>query len=152
MKTETRVDYRWRYPTNDEIEASTKRKLEGFQALKPGWHYGSGGPISLNTIEVAEELYDTLLLTGLTTTNAFPGAGGEILLTGYYKDHYVGFMIEPSGEISCTYERSGAEQASADDVSLSEAREWLIKDVARRLPEGAGAVGCNVPPKTNCSR
>lgn len=88
----------------------TQRKISEFADLEQGWHYGRGGAISAPVIRRALALYDTLLLEGLTRTDAFAGADGEILVTAYRGDHYLGITIEPDELYSLVHEVEGREE------------------------------------------
>jgi hypothetical protein len=100
----------------------TALKIDSFSALSVGWHYGRGGPISHLVISTAKELYYFLLLVGFTETDAFAGADGEILLTGYHEGHYIAIMIEPCGVVSVTHEHAGEEVTSEEELELQGAK------------------------------
>ena len=118
-----------------ERKTATDRKIEDFRSLAVGWHYGSGGPISDSVLSKVQELYRFLLQIGLTKTDVFAGAGGEVLLTAYHEQHYVGTIVESSGEISVAHEIAGVEVASAEDLNLKRAKAHLLaitRDIWKR--------------------
>jgi hypothetical protein len=121
------------YRAVTDPKSRTLKKLEAFLGLPHGWHYGSGDAPSARAVEIAADLLNTLILNGMTRTDAFAGADGEVLLTGYYQRHHVAFTIDPTGEIACSYENAGHDVSEVDAVDTARAKEWLVREVARRI-------------------
>jgi hypothetical protein len=115
-----------------ERQSRTARKIEGFRSLPVGWHYGSGGPISDAVISTVRELYGFLLQIGLSQTDAFAGADGEVLLTAYHEQHYIATTVEPNGVISVSHESAGVEVTSDEDLNVKGAKGSLLA-VARKI-------------------
>lgn|GEM_PF-1847254 len=91
------------------LQTRTLSKLLDFSALPIGWHYGNGIPINKRVIDSAIDIYNAFLLVGLSRNDAFPGVGGEVLVTAYYRkpsgtDHYVAVIAEQDGSFSFRYE------------------------------------------------
>lgn len=66
---------------------NTIEELKDFARLPKGWHYGFGGPISKETIDLAIGFNEKAENYGFKT-EAFPGVDGEILLSVYGWDNY----------------------------------------------------------------
>jgi hypothetical protein len=108
-------------------KSRTQAKIAGFRELQVGWHYGEGGPINDAAIARADEVLSFLTLIGLTHTDAFAGAGGEILLTVYHGDHCLEVMIEPDGCFGLTHERAGQEMCDHEAIDLAELKSKLLE-------------------------
>lgn len=108
-------------------KTTTQRKIESFRTLNAGWHYGAGGPVSVDVISRAQDVYLRLLMHSLTRTDAFAGAGGEVLVAAYRGNHYVGVTIEPDGSYAMTHEIEGREEDDVRDDGLT------LGDLKKRL-------------------
>jgi hypothetical protein len=60
----------------------TVKEIKSFEHLPKGWCYGSGVPVSVETIDVALDINEKAEDYGLKT-EAFAGIDGEILLAVY---------------------------------------------------------------------
>lgn len=107
-------------------------KIEAFRRLPVGWHYGEGGPVDDAVIERARDVLSFLQLIGLTHTDAFAGEGGEILLTAYHFDHYLGVIVEPDGSFALSHEKGDLEIRDLERISLAELKSELL-EVARGI-------------------
>jgi hypothetical protein len=116
------------------IVSGTLAKLERFRALKPGWHYGRGGPISDSVLERATDLFYFLIMIGFTRTDAFAGPEGEALITAYYGHHYISITIEPTLRMSLAHELNAAECCEIEADNIFEIRGHLLK-VAKEIWE-----------------
>jgi hypothetical protein len=116
----------------DVMSRGTFDKVEAFRQLPVGWHYGEGGPVDDAVIVRARDALSFLVLIGLTHTDAFAGAGGEILLTAYHRDHYVGVILEPDGSFALSHEERDREVRDRERLSLAELKSELL-DVARGI-------------------
>src|SRR5438876_11650672 len=103
----------------------TESKIDGFQNLPNGWHYGSGVAPSPHSIALAHELNFELANIGFMKTNAFPGVDGAIQVAGYYDSLYVELTIETNQAITFLLERNGTEVAYAENLTISEALQNL---------------------------
>lgn len=110
---------------------ATVAKIEGFGALPPGWHYGRGDATSQENVDAALRVIDRLTMFGFAETDAFPGSGGEILVTGYWGDHCVEILID-GNRFNVAYEHNGVEIDSADGLSEAGALQKL-SDTARSI-------------------
>lgn len=108
------------------------QKLEKFRSLQFGWHYGSGAPISSNVIERAAEIYRTFRLVGFTRNDFFAGASGEVLATAYYRDNYVGVIIEPAGQYSITYENDSSQILYREELDAPEIKRE-IREISGKI-------------------
>lgn len=86
----------------------TERKILEFQDLDDGWAYGNGIKFTEKIIDDAIKTHDSIINYGFLETDAFPGEGGEILITVYadelycevfvYKNNKYDFIIEEHDE------------------------------------------------------
>lgn len=103
----------------------TVKKLLSFQHLPQGWHYGAGGPIPRERLVPALKAYAQLLMWGLSRTDAFPGANGEVQVTAYYLDHSVAITAEVDGSFTVLHEHKGVERREAEHIDWTEAKAVL---------------------------
>jgi len=103
----------------------TARKIVSFTHLPNGWHYGQGGPITTQTLRDAFDVYMALLLAGFTSTDAFAGAGYEVLVTAYTGDEYIGVIVEPNGQLSLRHESADEERFYRDKMAMSEVKQKI---------------------------
>jgi hypothetical protein len=75
----------------------TRKKIEGFARLPEGWHYGSGSPATALATDLALRAEAMLRAAGYPTTDAFPGVGGEIVVTGYKDRRAVKVEVSDEG-------------------------------------------------------
>jgi hypothetical protein len=99
----------------------TAERIRGFSSLSADWHYGEGKAISEPIIEAALGWNSALLSFGFTTTDAFPGASGEVMITGYYGPHYIEILFETDASVTLTYEIDNREKKCLERVSTNEA-------------------------------
>lgn len=95
--------------------ASTIRKIWGFQNLPDGWHYARGHALTDGVCERAEHILVRLTMVGLSDFDAFPGADGEIAVTGYSDDGDWEIVIQP--DAICDFFLEHGENKSASDVA-----------------------------------
>jgi hypothetical protein len=103
----------------------TAKKIASFCNLAVGWHYGDGGPVSQPTIAAAESILWTLVLEGISDTNAFPGINGEVMVTAYSDGHYIEAIVENDGSISLTHEFNDVEMFSKEHMLQADAMAKL---------------------------
>jgi hypothetical protein len=115
-------------------KSRTLQKLENFGSLQTGWHYGSGGPIDGAVLNLARELHSYLLFVGFTHTDAFPAEDGEVLLTAYHKDHYIGVIIEPgpNHSFSLNHEINRVDSEYVEGVTKGDVQR-LLRQIARSI-------------------
>jgi hypothetical protein len=94
--------------------------------LPAGWHYGEGGPLSMIVVTKALEIDGYYRELGFTSTDAFPGANGELMITAYRGSHCIETTISTDLRYLVTYERDDAEiSATPDDVDESNAKRRI---------------------------
>jgi hypothetical protein len=98
---------------------STAQKIRGFSNLSPGWHYGEGKAPSEAMIDAAIGWNSTLLSAGFSTTDAFPGTHGEVMITGYYGPHYIEILLETDFGVTLTYEINNQEKKYLERVAAA---------------------------------
>ncbi len=77
---------------------TTEKKLNEFLSLPVGWHYGQGGPISHRLVDLAKQIVYRAFLLGFSSTDAFPGVDGGILITVYERDHTLEIRLYKSSK------------------------------------------------------
>lgn len=97
--------------------AKTDSKIRSFARLPAGWHYGTGIPARSDVVRVAREYLWHLLMLGFPETDAFPGVGGEIMVTAYRGDHRVQVTVELDRTFVVTHEFGDDERYHEDDLS-----------------------------------
>lgn len=102
-------------------EPETLKKIDSFLYLEKGWHYGKGVFPSKKTIAIAKKIAEQAL-SNIFDTDAFPGIDGEIMVTVYYKEHYLEFTIESDGEITFVHELNDEELVYKEGLKLQEAK------------------------------
>jgi hypothetical protein len=102
----------------------TANKIRSFANLAKGWHFGVGRAPASSTIASALAWHAQLVRLGFTTTDAFAGAEGEVMITAYEGVHYVELLIE-SLKVSLIYERSGIEKRHLEHANTEQASKAL---------------------------
>jgi hypothetical protein len=123
------------FQISSAVPQNTAEKILSFRNLPLGWHYGNGGPIDDAVIASAIQLYWLMLQNRLINTDAFPGADGEIQLTAYHtaldgNRHYIGIMIEPTGELSLVYEIDGQDGRQPIEAADLETVKTTLREIA----------------------
>lgn len=95
----------------------TISKINSFSTINNGWHYGRGRPPSASTISMAASVNNFLVQVGLTTTDAFPGIDGEIMVTAYLNDLYCECIVESNGTYSVNTEVNSVDVVSCKNMS-----------------------------------
>jgi len=99
-------------------------KLKSFSGLRDGWHFGEGFSPTDDTIRMAAVFIERASLA-LMKTDVFPGAYGEIQVSIYFKNYYLEFIIELSGNVTFVLERDDIELKYIEDLSFNSALEEL---------------------------
>jgi hypothetical protein len=110
--------------------ALTKQKIASFKNLPSGWHYGEGVAPTQPMIDNAHDWHKKIAKAGFTITNAFPGVGGEIMISGRHEDHEVEIVLESDGSISFDHEKN--------DQTVTSIERGNPKEVEDALNEAAG--------------
>lgn len=104
-------------------------KIRSFRKLPNGWHYGTGEPISQSMAGSALDWLEFLGLLGYTNIDAFPGEGGEVLLSADFDDSLIEFILETNGTFSISLEIDGYEDVYYGKIGSSEAYN-IISEIA----------------------
>lgn len=107
-------------------------KVRKFNSLAQGWHYGEGGPISRAVIESAEIVIRNLAEAGFTKTDVFPNEGGEVLVTAYHLEHYIGIAVDPSGNLALNYEIDGHQESYNEEINFLSLKQ-ILKRISRTV-------------------
>lgn len=113
-----------------ERSIRTLDKIQSFACLPYGWHYGSGEPLSPQTIGYAIAWLRALVEINLVDNDAFPGVDGDVLITVYLDGGNMDFTINKLGEASLIVERGLDEICSFPAFSLSRVRELISAAMA----------------------
>lgn len=114
-------------PNNKTIE-----KLRGFQNLPIGWNYGEGQPIEQQTIDMAVRVARLSYKLGYTSSDAFPGSMGEILIALYIGDHCVEVTLDADHVITVIHEsteQDDREYACDDFDSVREVLRAILSEI-----------------------
>jgi len=111
-----------------EVSAAevTENKILGFGELRNGWHYGAGVSFGHSLLQDAICLNREAIRMAFFETDAFPGIGGEIMVTIYSSDHYLEFILESDGSVTFCRERGGKEICYQEGLSFQEAKDRLL--------------------------
>jgi hypothetical protein len=118
--------------TPAQVQNGTTNKIRSFADLPNGWHFGAGRPPSAAMISKALGWHDKLRRVGFADTDAFPGANGEIMVTGYEGSHYVEILLETDATVSLVYERDGVEVICLDHAAPDKISE-TIEGIAGKI-------------------
>jgi hypothetical protein len=110
----------------------TTRKIRSFGDLPVGWDYGAGGPIDRTAQDAALEWDNFFRTIGIIETDAFPDAGGEVIVSGARGDHYFEVIIEPDKRVSLAYDLQGKQSLYCPNISAEEARETISRLVGHQ--------------------
>ena len=80
-------------------------KIRSFLSLKDGWDFGAGIAFDMETVNRALLLEMVMREQGIPDTDAFPGADGGIMVTGYFGKIYVEYAVNTDGEVLVIVER-----------------------------------------------
>lgn len=101
----------------------TETKISSFLSLKPGWRFGEGKPPGEEMVKRLSDFNCFVMNRGLHDTNAFAGAGGEIMLTIKEGPYYAEFTFSEPNVIDYSLEKNEKEEEERDAISYAEAKE-----------------------------
>lgn len=108
---------------NIEIRAYSnthiENKINRFGSLPTGWHFGEGRPPSDQRIRQGISIANEAIFHGYDV-DAFPGIGGEILITLYYENDYFEFTIEENDTVTFVHERDGQEVENRENLPIND--------------------------------
>lgn len=113
------------FPVSPDRPHVTESKIRGFEELGRDWYYGAEVPFDEAVIHRAIQLNQFAVNLGLFETDAFPGTEGEIIVTVYWRDEYLEFVLMPDDSLSITRESGDNEIYSLEGVDDNEARRRL---------------------------
>lgn len=110
-----------------ESEAATavQKKIQSFGQLSVGWHFGQGGPIGEEVIEISLLVYDHCVSLGLFSIDAFAGANGEILITLHRSEVFIEVIVQSPSQFILAEERDNEEVSRLEATSPKEVVQWL---------------------------
>lgn len=103
--------------------STAQAKIDSFEALPDGWHYGSGFAPSAEVRKQASVVLEKMQMLGLGSVHISAGPDGEILLAATSGDDYLSITVEADGSYSFNHEQSGLEVEYAESI----ARDDLIR-------------------------
>jgi len=83
---------------------NTSEKIHDFINLPEGWSFREGIPPTENVVKKALLLNSAMDAAKFSSTDAFPGVGGQIQVNAYADDVYLEFIVENEQEIFFTLE------------------------------------------------
>lgn len=105
----------------------TIQKVNEFQQLPIGWHFGEGVPPPPERVRQAVNFLLFASVLGLERSNAFPGIRGQVEITFYKADRVLEITLESDDSITI------AEDSDNNQIALEENRSRL--DVFRKINE-----------------
>lgn len=130
-----------------DFVSTTAKKIRSFGSLPIGWHYGQGGPLSVDVINKALAIDGYYRQLGFTTTDAFPGADGELMITAYRGPNCIETIISFDLHYSVTHERDDEEISATQGVSEIIA-ERVIKKIGAKIWRSLGLLGLSTESTT----
>lgn len=124
------------FTSASDFVSATAAKIKSFRSLPIGWHYGQGGPLRADVVNKALEIDGYYRQLGFTTTDAFPGANGELMITAYRGIHCIETTISTDLRYSVTHERDDAEISATQDVSEINAKR-IINQIGAEIWRGS---------------
>jgi hypothetical protein len=113
--------------TEPEVVHPTERKLWSYLRREDGWHYGEGIAFHQDAVDAAVKLHRFVLENGFYRTNAFPGLGGQVVVTLYHGLEYYEFAIQPDHTVALTREIDGQEITYREPLSIDGAYTVIRK-------------------------
>ena len=109
-------------------EHPTETKIRSYSRRGRGWHYGEGVEFCADVVAEAISLHRFIVRNGHYRTDAFPGLGGEVIVTLYHGSHYYEFALEPGGQLWFSHEVGGEEKVYRAPISVDKAYQ-IIKQI-----------------------
>jgi len=138
---------KFRFTSASDFVSATAVKIESFRSLPVGWHYGEGGPLSVDVVKKALRIDGFYRQLGFTTTDAFPGANGELMITAYRGPHCIETIVSTDLRYSVTHECDGTEIYATPDVDEIVARR-KIKEIGAEIWRSLGLLGLSTESTT----
>lgn len=135
------------FTSASDFVSATAKKIRSFGALPIGWHYGQGRPLSVDVINKALAIDGYYRQLGFTTTDAFPGADGELMITAYRGPNCIETIISTDLHYSVTHERDNTEISAAQGVSEIISKR-TIKQIGAEIWRSLGLLGLSTESTT----
>jgi hypothetical protein len=129
-----------------------KEKIEAFARLPSGWHYGSGGPLSEETIGAAIEWVSFLAQLGFRDLDAFPGQNGELLIAIIKNDYYIEIILEREGTVSVVCDIDNKQEFYYSRRPVAETRQTIEQLAGKIWSTSAGFIQIPSTPSESASR
>ncbi len=122
-------------------------KLNSFRSLPKGWHYGQGDAIANDVLTNAEKVVRYLVMSGFSRTDAFPGVGGEVQVTGYNGGNFLSVDVNTDGSFDVRHEADGRECCYEDGVVWPDVKDAINKVAIEIWGTSAlSTLGTGTPP------
>jgi hypothetical protein len=95
------------------------KKILSFLSLPDGWCYGNGVAPAPTIAISAIAIYSFLKMAEVSSTDAFPGEDGRVLVTGYSGDYTIEVYCETSGTFKFVLEK-GENEISVEPCDSTE--------------------------------
>jgi hypothetical protein len=108
------------------------RKIKSLSKLSDGWNYGEGTKFSSKRITDAEKIDNLLVQLFASPTDAFPGLGGQIMVTAYKDDFYIEYTLHDDHNFSVRANKAGTTICGANYVDQAKALSklaWLAGQI-----------------------
>ena len=128
---------------------SAREKILEFSHFTKGWDFGEGIPFTRDTIRRALFLNRLLMAKCTPETDAFPGAGGDIMVTAYRDQWSWEILIDASGTVTYVVERNDVVIDRREDVSFDEALEIARRLITQTWKSYASSTPLDLTPESN---
>lgn len=109
----------------EDSKSYIEKKIDSFLALEPGWHFGEGGPPSVERVEKAIKFVKDTIGLGFDM-DAFPGIAGEIHLTFYHDNTYLEVIFDIDGSISFWHDENKEEVNTEEEIEIERAKKLVL--------------------------
>lgn len=103
----------------------TINKVESFNMLQKGWHFGDGDAISDDYVKIGTIFLQFAELLGIQKANAFPGENGELQITFYQNNKFLEITIEADRKITVAEDVNDKNVSYEENLNLTEVIEKL---------------------------
>ena len=110
---------------SEDSKSYIEKKIDSFLALESGWHFGEGGPPSVERVKRATTFIKDLMAIGFDI-DAFPGIAGEIHLTFHHDNTYLEVIFDTDGSISFWHDENKKEIKSEEEIDIRRAKELVL--------------------------
>ena len=111
--------------TDQDLEQTVAKKIEGFATLPAGWHFGDGIGAVAAAVQSAHAVKSLLADYGARNIEVFPCIDGGILVHGYGRCDTLEIQCDPDGEIHLLHERDGDLVEDQESISIGSIDKYL---------------------------